>query len=143
MTAKKYTKKRDARAKSLFCLVKLFVLVILILTQGLFRPFLKTFVAPFNPARLTAPGSPRMRLIYKDIKTISLDKQDHDLLVSSEVLMYGNFRSQVHITVRGVHICPFSCPTLSSLYSPLSVLPVVKSKRRSRISAAPLTWRIK
>ena len=30
-------------------------------TQGLFRPCLKTFVAPFLPARLTAPGSPRMR----------------------------------------------------------------------------------
>ena len=30
------------------------------LTQGLFRPCLKTFVAPFLPARLTAPGSPRM-----------------------------------------------------------------------------------
>ena len=29
-------------------------------TQGLFRPYLKTFVAPFLPARLTAPGSPRM-----------------------------------------------------------------------------------
>ena len=29
-------------------------------TQGLFRLFLKTFVAPFLPARLTAPGSPRM-----------------------------------------------------------------------------------
>ena len=29
-------------------------------TQGLFRPCLKTFVAPSNPARLTAPGSPRM-----------------------------------------------------------------------------------
>ena len=29
-------------------------------TQGLFRPCLKTFFAPFNPARLTAPGSPRM-----------------------------------------------------------------------------------
>ena len=28
--------------------------------QGLFRPCLKTFVAPFNPARLTAPGSPSM-----------------------------------------------------------------------------------
>ena len=27
----------------------------------LFRPWLKTFVAPFNPARLTAPGSPRMK----------------------------------------------------------------------------------
>ena len=30
-------------------------------TQGLFRPCLKTFFAPFNPARLTAPGSPRMK----------------------------------------------------------------------------------
>ena len=28
--------------------------------QGLFRLCLKTFVAPFLPARLTAPGSPRM-----------------------------------------------------------------------------------
>ena len=25
-------------------------------TQGLFRPYLKTFVAPFHPAQLTAPG---------------------------------------------------------------------------------------
>ena len=30
-------------------------------TQGLFRLYLKTFVTPFLPARLTAPGSPRMR----------------------------------------------------------------------------------
>ena len=30
-------------------------------TQGLFRQCLKTFIAPFLPARLTAPGSPRMR----------------------------------------------------------------------------------
>ena len=29
-------------------------------TQGLFRLCLKTFVEPFLPARLTAPGSPRM-----------------------------------------------------------------------------------
>ena len=29
-------------------------------TQGLFRLYLKTFVAPFLPARLTSPGSPRM-----------------------------------------------------------------------------------
>ena len=28
-------------------------------TQGLFRPYLKTFVPPFLPTRLTAPGSPR------------------------------------------------------------------------------------
>ena len=32
-------------------------------TQGLFRLCLKTFVAPFLPARLTAPGSPRMILL--------------------------------------------------------------------------------
>ena len=29
-------------------------------TQGLFRQCLKTFVAPFLPAQLTAPGAPRM-----------------------------------------------------------------------------------
>ena len=29
-------------------------------TQRLFRPYLKTFVPPFLPARLTAPGSPKM-----------------------------------------------------------------------------------
>ena len=29
-------------------------------TRGLFRLCLRTFVAPFPPARLTAPGSPRM-----------------------------------------------------------------------------------
>ena len=29
-------------------------------TQGLFRLYLKTFVQPFLPTRLTAPGSPRM-----------------------------------------------------------------------------------
>ena len=29
-------------------------------TKGLFRLYLKCFVAPFLPARLTAPGSPRM-----------------------------------------------------------------------------------
>ena len=29
-------------------------------TQGLFRPYLKSFVLPFLPTRLTAPGSPRM-----------------------------------------------------------------------------------
>ena len=28
-------------------------------TQGLFRPYLKTFVLPFLPTRLTTPGSPR------------------------------------------------------------------------------------
>ena len=29
-------------------------------TQGLFRPYLKTFIASFLLTRLTAPGSPRM-----------------------------------------------------------------------------------
>ena len=33
-------------------------------TQGLFRPCLKTFVAPFLPVRLTAPGSPSMCNTY-------------------------------------------------------------------------------
>ena len=32
-------------------------------TQGLFRPYLKTFVPPFLPTRLIAPGSPRMGYI--------------------------------------------------------------------------------
>ena len=31
-------------------------------TQGLFRPYLKTYVAPFLPTRLTAPDSRRMLL---------------------------------------------------------------------------------
>ena len=38
-------------------------------TQVFFRPHLKTFVAPFLPARLTAPGSPRMH-ITKSMRTI-------------------------------------------------------------------------
>ena len=38
-------------------------------TQGLFRLCLKTFVAPFLPARLTAPGSPRM--IFTKLKYLS------------------------------------------------------------------------
>ena len=46
--------------------------------------------------------------------------------MSSKVLMYGNLRNQVRITLRGVQICPISCPTLSSLYIPLSVSPVVE-----------------
>ena len=37
-------------------------------THGLFRLCLKTFVAPFNSARLTAPGSPRMRLVVRSKK---------------------------------------------------------------------------
>ena len=36
-------------------------------TQGLFRPYLKTLVAPFLSTRLTAPGSPRMfQLVMKN-----------------------------------------------------------------------------
>ena len=39
-------------------------------TQGLFHLCLKTFVAPFLPARLTGPGSPRMENshLHKDLK---------------------------------------------------------------------------
>ena len=44
-------------------------------TQGLFRPYLKTFVAPFLPTRLTAPGSPRMRPSLPD------GNVDTDLLI--------------------------------------------------------------
>ena len=36
-------------------------------TQGLFRPYLKAFVPPFLPTRLTAPGSPRMEH-FKSLK---------------------------------------------------------------------------
>ena len=38
-------------------------------TQGLFRPYLKTFVLPFLPTRLTAPGSPRMGLTIRGVLT--------------------------------------------------------------------------
>ena len=43
-------------------------------TQGLFRMCLKTFVAPFLPARLTAPGSPRMPNAVKRCKSFPLFK---------------------------------------------------------------------
>ena len=33
---------------------------VIIGTQGLFRPYMKTFLPPFLPTRLTATGSPRM-----------------------------------------------------------------------------------
>ena len=37
-------------------------------TQGLFRPYLKTFVAHFLPTQVTAPGSPRMTLaLFGDV----------------------------------------------------------------------------
>ena len=41
-------------------------------TQGLFRPYLKTFVPPFLLTRLTAPGSPRMGLTVKVDKILGL-----------------------------------------------------------------------
>ena len=67
------------------------------------------------------------------MKTISLDKQDHDPIVSSKVLLYEDFRKQVRIIVRGVYIRPFFCPTLSSLYIFLTVL----NLHVVEISAAP------
>ena len=39
-------------------------------TQGLFHQYLKTFVPPFLPTRLTAPGSPRMCLIKTSLCTL-------------------------------------------------------------------------
>ena len=41
-------------------------------TQGLFLPYLKTFVPFFLPTRLTAPGSPRMGLFRRYMKTFVL-----------------------------------------------------------------------
>ena len=41
-------------------------------TQGLFRPYLKTFVPPFLPTRRTAPGSPRTRWTTSSIKSEQL-----------------------------------------------------------------------
>ena len=73
----------------------------------------------------------------KDIKAISLDKQDPHRLVSSTVLMCGKFRNYVHVTVRGMRICRFSLPSLRSLYILLCVLPVVEMR------AALLTWKMK
>ena len=67
------------------------------------------------------------------MKTISLDKQDHDPIVSSKVLLYEDFRKQVRIIVRGVHIRPFFCPTLSSLY----IFRTVLNLHVVEISAAP------
>ena len=47
--------------------------------QGLFRSYLKTFVAPFLPTRLTVPGSPRMRpsLLDGNVDTDLLIHQAH------------------------------------------------------------------
>ena len=41
-------------------------------TQGLFHQRLKTFITPSLPARLTAPGSPRMRQNKMEQQTASL-----------------------------------------------------------------------
>ena len=58
-------------------------------TQGLFRLYLKTFVAPFLPARLTAPGSPRMSSVGSTVfpcyklngKHSSVGLSPHSLLI--------------------------------------------------------------
>ena len=50
---------RNARSEETFSLI--------FGTLGLFRPYLKTFVAPFLPTRQTAPGSPRMAVVYEKI----------------------------------------------------------------------------
>ena len=60
-------------------------------TQGLFCPYLKTFVSPFLPTRLTAPRSPRMTAHKKWAKSGSQAKstgpllQKHSLKLSQEV----------------------------------------------------------
>ena len=40
-------------------------------TQGLSRPYLKTFVPPFLPTRLTAPGSPKIKYLLTGIDIFS------------------------------------------------------------------------
>ena len=53
-------------------------------TQGLFRPYLKTFVPPFLPTRLTAPGSPRMytcrKLVAGTVRISTLAKPNGDCI---------------------------------------------------------------
>ena len=44
-------------------------------TQRLFRPYLKTFVPPFLPTRLTAPGSPRMLAVKLSSKRLGIALQ--------------------------------------------------------------------
>ena len=53
--------------------------------QGLFRLCLKTFVAPFLPARLTAPGSPRMYGTRKSAK-----KRKEKKNISSDFFCFKN-----------------------------------------------------
>ena len=50
---------RNARSQETFSLI--------FGTQGLFHPYFKTFVTPFLPTLLTAPGSPRMAVVYDKI----------------------------------------------------------------------------
>ena len=54
-------------------------------TQGLFRPYLKAFVPPFLPTRLTAPGSPRMEHFQLEISS----KCDIQAENSSTLCKYG------------------------------------------------------
>ena len=60
-------------------------------TQGVFRPYLKTFVAPFLPTRLTAPRSPRMRpsLLDGNVDTDLLIHQVHccvnEIIISMKI----------------------------------------------------------
>ena len=51
-------------------------------TQGPFRPYLKTFVAPFLPTRLTAPGSPRMGVFKTTSPLQNINDSCNELRVS-------------------------------------------------------------
>ena len=50
--------------------------------QGLFRPYLKTFIPPFLLTRLTAPGSPRMEMFMKVQVSSILKKKTVDMMNS-------------------------------------------------------------
>ena len=47
-------------------------------TRGLFRPCLKTFVPPFLPTRLTAPGSPRMHTFVQIVLIVQIVSRNRD-----------------------------------------------------------------
>ena len=57
-------------------------------TQGLFCPYLKTFVPPFLPTRLTAPGSPRMGGIRLSETTFGAFWRRYDKVVKSETWIF-------------------------------------------------------